>query len=419
MHKSCFAPIYCSLLLPSSTIHIKEAAGSLRELQMADFVLGLAKSAVEGTVTMAKLAIEEEKKVTKSVQHDLVLISDEFEMMHSFLNITKERAAGNMTGTLVRQVRDVALDVEDCIDCVVHLDKGSNWWRRLLPSCLPAAALDDAAAGIELVKARVEALGQRNRRYRYMDDDHYPMACSSKLADPIHHDDDATTFGILMEARKATREHGEPRPDLVHLINNVGDVHSLRVISVWGAGGDLGVASTIKVACEDAEISKNFTCRAWVKLVHPFNPLEFIRSLLAQFYMNYSVQQEGSATDFLKPAKLMVATEAELVDVFMKHMSNQRFLIFLEDVCTMVDWEAVRVYLPDKNNGSCIVVHTQQLEIASLCVGQSYQVLELEHFSAHHSVCVFFNKVCSEHNQLPSEKNYSNCHFQYQLHCNP
>ncbi|KAL6658474.1 hypothetical protein ACP70R_004060 [Stipagrostis hirtigluma subsp. patula] len=385
---------------------------------MADIVLGLAKSAVEGTLTMAKSAIEEEKKLTKSMQRDLQLISDEFEMMNSFLNITKERAVDDMTRTLVRQVRTMALDVEDCIEGAVHLDSSSNWWRRLLPSCLPAAApaaaLDDAVAGVELLKARVDAMGQRNRRYGYMGD-HSSMAGSSELAYRTHHQQaDATAFGILVEAREATRKHGGPS-DLVHLINKEGDALPLRVISVWGAGGDLGVASIIKMACDHPEIRKNFTCRAWVKLVHPFNPHEFIRSLLAQFYMNYSVQQEGSAMDFLQPSEVMVATEAVLVEVFMKHMNSQRFLIILEDVSTMVDWEAVRVYLPDKINGSCIVVHIQQLEIASLCVGQSYRVSELEQFSAGHSVCVFFNENREEDEELTKMKAAHDWLKQFQL----
>jgi hypothetical protein len=64
-------------------------------------------------------------------------------------------------------------------------------------------------------------------------------------------------------------------------------------------------------------------------------------------------------------------------------------------VVSMVEWDTIRAYLPDRNNGSCIVVHTQQAEIAGLCVGYSHRVCELEQFSADHSVCVFFNKVCS------------------------
>jgi hypothetical protein len=82
---------------------------------MADLVLGLAKSAVQGTLTAAKSAIEEEEKLKKNMQRDLMLISDEFEMMHSFLNASKERATDEMVRTMVRQLRNMALDVEDCI----------------------------------------------------------------------------------------------------------------------------------------------------------------------------------------------------------------------------------------------------------------------------------------------------------------
>jgi hypothetical protein len=63
---------------------------------MADLVLGLAKSAVEGTLSAAKSAIEEEEKLKKNIQRDLMLISDEFEMMHSFLVVSKERATDEM-----------------------------------------------------------------------------------------------------------------------------------------------------------------------------------------------------------------------------------------------------------------------------------------------------------------------------------
>ena len=55
---------------------------------MGDFVLGLAKTVVEGAVTKAQSAIEEEKHLLQSVQRDLVFISGEFQMMQSFLNVT-------------------------------------------------------------------------------------------------------------------------------------------------------------------------------------------------------------------------------------------------------------------------------------------------------------------------------------------
>jgi len=150
-------------------------------------------------------------------------------------------------------------------------------------------------------------------------------------------------------------------------------------------------------------------------LMHPFNPHEFIRSLLAQFHTNYC-RQQGSSVDFVKLADVMKATEGALMDEFMKRVSDQRYLVFLENVSCMIDWEAVRAYLPDKKNGSCIIVHTQQLEVASLCVGQSHKVLELEQFSAEHSVCAFFNEVCSEHKSITfMKKKYSSLSLSFSI----
>jgi hypothetical protein len=118
---------------------------------MAD-LFGLAKTVVEGTMTRVMSAMADDERVQKSVQRDLILISDEFEMMHSFLNDGAKDGvtdADDVTKTCVRQVRDMALDVEDCIDNVVHLDKESTrcaaccraacrrqlrWWPWTMPS---------------------------------------------------------------------------------------------------------------------------------------------------------------------------------------------------------------------------------------------------------------------------------------------
>jgi hypothetical protein len=369
----------------------------------ADLVLGLAKSAVEGTLSAAKSAIEEEKKLKKHMQRDLMLISDEFEMMHSFLNVSRERASNEMVRTLVRQVRNMALDVEDCIESAVLVDMKPHWWSPLLGrlracgsrtcglAAPPPTALDDAVAAIELLKSRVEAMGQRNGRYMQIGDCGGPELLSEKTHQQTGAD--ATAVGILLEARdaKGKKKNSTPR-DLIKLINTEDHDLPLQVISLWGSAGDLGVASIIKKTCDDQEIRQNFTCRAWVKLTRPFNLHEFIRSLLTQFYTNYCLPQE-STEGFLQPADVITASEAALMEEFKKQVSNQRYLVFLEDVSRAVDWEAVRVHLPNENTGSCVVVHTQQLEVASLCVGQSHQVLELEQFSSAHSVCVFFNKV--------------------------
>lgn len=134
--------------------------------------------------------------------------------------------------------------------------------------------------------------------------------------------------------------------------------------------------------------------------MHPFIPNEFIRSLLAQLYTNYC-PRHGSAVDFLKLNGMTMGTsEGVLVDFVKQVMSNQRYLVFLEDLSSLDDWKAVRDFLPDQDNGSCIVVHTENehVDVAGLCGGQSHRELELQ-LSSDHPVRVFLNQVRSDHHQ--------------------
>jgi len=62
---------------------------------MADLAVSLAKSVVEGAVTKALAAIEEEATLRQSTQNDLAFITGEFQMMQSFLNVADEERARN------------------------------------------------------------------------------------------------------------------------------------------------------------------------------------------------------------------------------------------------------------------------------------------------------------------------------------
>ncbi|KAM0856669.1 hypothetical protein ACQ4PT_048973 [Festuca glaucescens] len=352
---------------------------------MADLAVGLAKSVVEGALTKAQSAIEEDSRLRQSAQRDLVFITGEFQMMQSFLKLADdERTRNIVVRTWVRQIRELAYDVEDCIEFVLHLDKKSQWWRRMLPSFIAAATqpLDEAIAEIRQLKARVEDVSSRNARYSLISDSgSKPAVVQQQPPAAARAAMGAAAFSMLVEATDiAKRQHG----DLTQLITKKDD--GLQVISVWGTGGELGTLSIIRKAYEDPEISQNFSCRAWVKLTHPFNPLAFIRSLMVQFYAN-SCKEQASIIS-VGVLKMMEATQDDL-ETFMKQLHGKKYIIVLEDVSTIVDWDAIRMFIPSSNKGSCIIVSTQQSEIASVCVGHTYQVLELKQFSTEHSVYAF------------------------------
>ncbi|XP_048550786.1 disease resistance protein Pik-2-like [Triticum urartu] len=362
---------------------------------MADLVVGLAKSVVEGALTKAQAAIGEEAQLRESAQRDLVFITGEFEMMHSFLNVaTAERVKNKVVMTWVRQVRELAYDVEDCIEFVVHLDPKTGWWWRMAPSwCIGLPPLDEAVSEIEQLKARVNDVSTRNSRYNLISDSGSKAAIMQHQMAAPGASLDAPAFNMLAESRDTARRQ-QGLGDLTQLITNKGntDPH-LQVISVWGTSGDLGTTSIIRKAYNDPEISKNFACRAWVKLMHPFNPHEFVRLFMAQIYATNACAEQLEGTDVgVHVLKKMEATQEDLFKQFLEEVNTKTYLVVLENLTEMVDWDAVRTFLPDKVNGSWIIVSTQQFDIASLCIGDSYQPLELKQFSPEHSVCAFFKE---------------------------
>ncbi|KAK1641980.1 hypothetical protein QYE76_059785 [Lolium multiflorum] len=128
--------------------------------------------------------------------------------------------------------------------------------------------------------------------------------------------------------------------------------------------------------------------------MHPFDPDEFLKNLLALFYPpSFSNHQSGGA-ELRKKMRAAVteeddSTKAEL----MRQVSDdRRYLLVLEGVSTVVDWEAIRMYLPDSNNGSRIVVSTEHLRIALLCTREPYQVSQLRRFSDGQFLCAFSKK---------------------------
>jgi hypothetical protein len=139
---------------------------------MTDLAVGLSKTVVVEALTKVQSAIDEDTKLRQKAQHDLETITLEFEMMNSFLSVANgDRDTNNLVITWVRHVRELAYDLEDCVEFVVHLDSKRIFCRRLLPSCVVGTLpLDQAVMQIEDLKGRAKELSECYLRYRHITD---------------------------------------------------------------------------------------------------------------------------------------------------------------------------------------------------------------------------------------------------------
>nr|BAK03893.1 predicted protein [Hordeum vulgare subsp. vulgare] len=355
---------------------------------MADrLAVGLSKSVVVGAITKIQSAIDEDARLRQKVKRDLVSITLELEMMQSFLDDANEEMKNNLVRTWVKHIRQLAYDVEDCVENVVQLDDKPIFWRRLLPSWMaPPLPLDQAVEELEHLKCRVEDVNNCYRRYSLINIE----SAAGSSSNLVH---GKTAYEMLLAdvSRTTKRQHSHLDDLTSHIITNKVHKH-LQVISLWGSAGDLGTTSIIRETYNDPEICQYFACRAWVKLVHPFSPHDFIHGLMTQFYANSCKEQEKAATVGMHVLSMMDTTHAHLFKEFEQLVTQKTYLVVLEGLSNMVEWDVIRTFLPHSEEGSCIIVSTQQLEIATLCIGHSYQILELKQFSSQHSVCAFFKE---------------------------
>ncbi|XBJ13701.1 hypothetical protein VPH35_005830 [Triticum aestivum] len=306
-------------------------------------------------------------------------------MMQAFLESAHDEGDGNrVVKVWVKQVRDVAYDVEDTLqEFAVRLQKQS-WWRirrNLLDRRRVAMQMKD-------LRANVEDVSQRNMRYSLIKGSGSKAAMASEQSSITS----AALFGID-EARHAMKQE-KSKVELVQLLNE--KENDLRVIAVWGTSGDLGQTSIIRTVYEDPDIKSKFSCRAWVRVIHPFNPKDFVQSLVQQFDAALGVDA------LLKMEK----TLQELAEEFNRYVNSKRYLIVLNDLSTLEEWDLIKRCFPDKTMGSRIIVSTAQVEVARLCAARESIVSVLRCMSADQRIYAFHEKVSQDGRGLESSADH-------------
>ncbi|XP_062194775.1 disease resistance protein Pik-2-like [Phragmites australis] len=311
-------------------------------------------------------------------------------MMQSLLKVASAHpeAAGrtDTVRTWVKQVRDLAYDVEDCLlDFALYAARTSSSrtgsWR---PGAL--AERHRIADRIRDLKASVEELNQRNLRYHIIVD--LPAARAEEQAAVLPDHDvhsaelafqESDIIGRRNEKAKLTKLISGAEPEIIHERDHVATRSSLgglisiflsnfmeknfvlarsppsarppsprsngalRVVSVWGMGG-MGKSSLVRMVHNDPELLDEFDCGAWVTVPHPLDNPDVFRRRLSK--------------------ELGVANGQDLG----VHLREKRYRVIVDDLLNREEWEHIRrVFQFENNKGSCIIVTTRREDVALHC----------------------------------------------------
>jgi hypothetical protein len=313
----------------------------------------------------ARASVGADDSSKQVIRHNLPFLKEELAAMQSVLRDADNELNRHkvVPRSEVEIVRSLAYDADDCIqDATVQPEKPSRWH---LPHTMRER--ERIAKEMKRLRAQIEDRGPRSSRYHITE-----------------HPNSRSATSAARSGDRARRAAASDQPEvnrMVQLIN--GEDNDLRVIAVWGTSGYLDQTSIVRAAYENPDVKEKFPCRAWVRVMQPFNPTEFVQSLVRQFRAAVGVEV------LLEAEK----TAQQLAQEFNRHVSKNAYLIVLNDLNTIEEWDRIKTCFPNNKNGSRIIVSTKQAEVATLSVGYGSAELTLKELAADQIIYAFYEKV--------------------------
>ncbi|OVA20125.1 Disease resistance protein [Macleaya cordata] len=330
----------------------------------------MADGAVNFLLEKLTALILQKASLLGNVKEDVEEIKQEFESMRAFLkdaNRRKEISNDEGIGIWVRQVRDVAYEVEDFIDEFMH---HKDRWRRRngfngilhhtvsLPKII--ISTHQIATKLPKLKAKVHGISERSKRYDF---------------DKI---DDIKSSNIEFNGR--WQNHGETslfvdEDEILGMEENKNklllwlseDEPRRTIISIVGMGG-LGKTTLVTKVYNDQIVKRIFDCWAWVSVSQTYRIEELLLSMIKEFIDRKQV---------VVPRNLGSMNYRQLVDVLISYLHDKRYVIVLGDVWSIDLWSKIRGALPNNRCRSRIILTTRNENVAS-SVGMGSRVHHLQ-----------------------------------------
>ncbi|XP_062183065.1 disease resistance protein Pik-2-like [Phragmites australis] len=328
-----------------------------------DLVVGASNDAVKSLVSKLGCLLAQEYTLVRGVRDDIQYINDELTSMQAFLSRLKRAPGGHdeQRQDWMKQVREVAYDIEDCVDDVGHrLDsepRGSGplmYARRAWYLLTTLYARRCIATEIGNLKTRAQHVSERRTRYGVEN-----PANGSDLTGP-----------------DGPRDRPTPPPQLIGTKAPVGIEDAMDILKPWfaeetqGTNSQLrflaivgfgGLGKTTLAMALYREFGDRFALRATVLASQKFH----LRTVLKSLVMHLHEQQSGASKNDLD------GIEEWGVEQLKKKLAGQlhekRYLILIDDIWSVSAWENIRDSLPKNEKGGTIVVTTRFKSVSEAC----------------------------------------------------
>ncbi|KAG8089650.1 hypothetical protein GUJ93_ZPchr0011g27245 [Zizania palustris] len=356
---------------------------------------------------LAKLStvLENEYARKKTVGKDVLFLRSELSCMdaamHKYATLSDEPDL--QVRTWMKQVRELAYDIEDTVDAFMARNENSSSDNdeptgmrgfvigsiRKLRELLSSLS-GSCAASQEIKELKNQVLEVNDRRKRYKLDVSVPMASSGSIIDsrlPAFYSEVGALVGIdgpmdkiisLLIREEAADEDADADAD-------AGSLHEHKMVSITGFGG-LGKTTLAKQVYQ--RIKGQFDCAAFVFVSQMPDMKRVLLDLLS------GLGTTGNMWD----------DERQLIDKIREFLHDKRYLIVIDDIWSISAWEILKCVFPENNNsGSRIITTTRILDIAMLCCSTfKGSIYHIQPLSDSDSKRLFSKRIFHRENSCPS-----------------
>ncbi|KAK3429798.1 hypothetical protein EUGRSUZ_E01294, partial [Eucalyptus grandis] len=312
------------------------------------------------TYLLNKLAqfVENELQLLTGTQEEALLVRGELERVRAFLRVTDSLDES-----------DDEVRVWDALDeflLLLRHDHGVGFIGLIsrMSCCIKnLKARYRLTSEIKHINSRVKDICNGHWRLRHKFN-RFQQDPSSTGADNIWVDHQGNTL-LLDKADLVDIE--QPKNKLVRRLLDGALVR--EVISVVGMGG-LGKTTLVKQVYEDPAVKKHFRVYAWITLSRSLKIEELLKDMLDQIMR--VIRRPV-------PPGAYTMNSLWLKTIIKDLLQRRRYLIILNDVWHINEWDAVKHAFPNNSNGSRVIITTQNADLASTsCKEFNGQVKNME-----------------------------------------
>ncbi|XP_022717060.1 disease resistance protein RPM1-like isoform X2 [Durio zibethinus] len=310
-------------------------------------------------LVLEKLAafFEKEMQMLRGGREDVAYVRGEMERIKAFLRMADAlEDTDDEVKIWVKQLRDVAHDMEDILDEYMLLlthnhGEGLSGFLHKMSCCVRnMKARYRIASDIKGINSRIRDIckGHRRLRQKFCSDE---GSSSNGVGNTWQ---DRRGDALLLDKIDVVGIDESKKKLIGWLVDGGTD---RKVISLTGMGG-LGKTTLAKQIYDDAEVKKHFPIHAWITVSQSFK----LECLLKDM-----VQQLSRVISKPVPEGVDSMSSCQLKTLIKNWLRKRRYLIILDDVWRINEWDAIKFALPSNNCGSRVMLTTRNADLALSC----------------------------------------------------